>query len=348
MSFEEFIVKYYGWVLAVLAILIITVIGFIADKKSKKKKEGKKMNENLNNQLANSPDVMPLNMEPTPVQTPEFNQNMNSTMPSPSMGEEVKSNTEAPYVAPPVMNDVQMPTMANPVSEEVYKPLSEQTPNIPPRFEGMPVNNNQPVESPVMPEVNMEMPYVQTPVMNDMSIPNFGPAMATPEVTMPSQPEVAPVNDFVMPVQPENIMPEVGTMNNFSNVAPVENVMPQPAMPTPPVNMDMGQPNQINMNIGAMPQYTQPIVEQPVINPIQPEPIQMINPEPIPLTQPVQPQTMPNQNVNMANPSVSPLQQPMPNNMYNTGSDVNNMNGFGNPNNMPSNMNSFGNNNNPW
>lgn len=309
MSFEEFIVKYYGWVLAVLAILIVTIIGFIADKKSKKKKEGMNMNEQnmqsmQNNQFMPNNDVntMPnMNMEPTPVQAQSINPSMD--MPNMNMGSVSMPNSNVnPSVNMESMvqgsSNMQMPNIVSPTIEPAmssvpnqddfgYKPLSEQTPNIPPRFEGMPNNNMNATINP--------MPTMESPIVN--------------------------------------------TTNDF-NQTPVQNVMP--STPVQPVNMNMAPPVQPTMPTNNMQQYAQPEVVQPTMVMPQPEVIQPINPEPIPLTQ-----EMPAQNVNMAMPNMNvnqmPSQQPMQNPVNNAAeADVNNMFVTGNTNNIDNN------NNNPW
>jgi len=324
VSVEEFIVDNFGWVLAVLAILIITIIGFIADKKSKEKKEGKKMNEKLNNQLANSPDVMPLDMQ-QPQMVP--NQNMNQV-------NEVTPAMPAPQEASVVMPEIPSPSMEAPVTNEFeYKPLSEQKPSIPPRFEGMPVNPNQAVENNFGPTSQMSMP---APEVNPIN--NFGQTPTMGSVSMP-QPEPqfnqpTPINDFGMNSNVNTQMPQTGSFNSFNTpVMPFEQQasvqpMQQPIQPQP---MDMNM-QQVQPAIDPMPQFNQPVMPQPTITPIQPEPI--------PLTDSmVQPQPMPSSNMN-----VSPLNQPYQAPMYNSGVDVNNMY----VSNQQPMMDNFNNNNTSW
>ena len=54
---KDFLLEYYVWVLAVLVILLITVIGFLADTK-KKKKVREKASKAQNNEVADNEDVM--------------------------------------------------------------------------------------------------------------------------------------------------------------------------------------------------------------------------------------------------------------------------------------------------
>lgn len=254
MSVEEFIVKHYVWILVVLAILIVTIIGFIADKKSKKKKEGMNMNEqNINNQMMSNPDVMPnMNMATTPVQPQDVNQNMNVAMPNIP---DINTNMQMP--------NVEVPTMSNQssmVSEEFnYTPLSEQTPNIPPRFEGMPTNSNLGVNTQTNPA-----PTVEVPNMN-MAFNSFGP-MPTTDNIVPQQPQnmnmAPPVQptmqvDSVQPIyeQPTLVQPQP------INVQPI-NPEPIPlTQPMPNQNINMNIPNMNmampNMNVNPMPQSMQ-------------------------------------------------------------------------------------------
>lgn len=251
MSFEEFIVKYYVWVLAILLILIITIIGFIADKKIKKKKEGKEeMNEQnmQNNQFMtnnNGFNPMPnVGMEPQPVEAQNINQNMGM----PNMESFNQPAAPMPNAVPPVMPTpaptMEMPNLNTAPSNDDfnYKPLSEQTPNIPPRFDGMNMIGSQPVEA--------------TPVNNNV---NPMPSMDT-NMQAPSFPQ-QPINNMVPPVMnpSENIGYNVPPMQQPVNIAPVQPVEPTPAIePIQSINPEpIVMPNQ---NVAPQP-ISQPIVE---------------------------------------------------------------------------------------
>ncbi len=177
MSFVEFLSSNYVWILILLGIAIVTVIGFLADKKKKGKKQAKQEEvvENINNQMppantANN-DSLGVNnvnanvVSPSATQMPTSNVdsmgnnmmngpvNVSPTinpngMPSQQvMANNIDPNVNANNNVNPVMG--QMPQAINPEvpspiapvpaeKQEDYKPLSEQKPNIQPRVVEMP------------------------------------------------------------------------------------------------------------------------------------------------------------------------------------------------------------------
>lgn len=81
----DFLLEYYIWILAVLLILLITIIGFLADTKKKKKAREKAMNNDSqnDNMMNNNPmngNFMNQNMGLDMNQNNQFDQSMNQNM----------------------------------------------------------------------------------------------------------------------------------------------------------------------------------------------------------------------------------------------------------------------------
>ena len=68
MSFVEFLMKYYIWIIVVLIIAIVTVIGFLADARSKKKKM-KGAVSGIENENANTTATTDVGVAPQPVES---------------------------------------------------------------------------------------------------------------------------------------------------------------------------------------------------------------------------------------------------------------------------------------
>ena len=198
MNIKTFLIENYIWIIVIILITIITIIGFLADKKKndKKKADTEPANPNPNtagqmqyNQLVSTlQNQMDNNMEQNNsipnqmIQPIENNQNIvpvNEVTPIMPVTENQQG----------MMNQVDMSNNINTIEniaqsmhqEQVYQPLSEQTPS----FEPQPIPNfnninNQNFATPVenngfnqnmnmgnqfgMPEQNMQQPMMQNPM----------------------------------------------------------------------------------------------------------------------------------------------------------------------------------------
>ena len=202
MSFVDFLLKYYVWILGVLVVLIITVIGFLADARSKKKKALKVENNagNVENNMQEQGAVIPQPVQEQSIMQPEVN-NLNS-----GINEMVSPVGDLNLNSNPIMNNSQMEKPVQPVMPTVEPVM----PNVAPQME-TPVQPVMPTVEPIMPNV---APQMETPVQ---------PVMPTVEPVMPN---VAP--QMETPVQP--VMPTVEPV--MPNVAPQMETPAQPAMPT--------------------------------------------------------------------------------------------------------------------
>lgn len=307
MKIKDFLIDNYIWILVIILITIITIIGFLADKKSggKKEKKDKKQPQNIDNQPVNN--QMMVNQTPIQYQQPEqpqtnqqntnigmnFN-NMNTTVtPLNQINNIPLQGTQSNITEPTpinyannqigVMNAINPVnnTVSNSVAEPMYQPLSEQKPIIAPQ----PIPNF----SNMQPSVNIEQN--QIPIMpNNLEESNIQTFNAIPPVTPTIQPQ---------PVQmpPEQTLNSMSTYNADSQVQPIE-----------------------NSNSGVVPNFIPnnttiptPINPSPIIEPKQviPQPIEQVNYSQLPpmqqnsgvqpnqqLQTPVQQQVIPQQPIN--------------------------------------------------
>lgn len=268
MNIKQFLIDNYIWILAIILITIITIIGFLADKK----KSGKK------NEIPQQP-IAPIDSVNNQVQmqsqdNSQIGQNQmdqqpnNTVMPQNSMN---SMNQIAPSVAETVNTTMPEPNIIQtqqPMIQENTQPTVVET-----------VNNPQPVEN-IIPHVEAEPMYQplseQKPVIAPKTVPNYS-NMQTSTMTEQSIPANIIDPNFnnmqqstpVMPMQPQPI---------------VQPMTPEQSMPTyniptsiPDTNNNGTIPNAIP-NTGVMPQpinnmqssaqiVPQPVIPQPIVTP---------------------------------------------------------------------------------
>ena len=276
----DFLLEYFYWILGVLVVLLITVIGFLADTKKKKKLRdknsnveannsngelnnmnmgGMNMNNDLNNMnmgmdnnmMSNGMNVMPNmgvnNLNGMNSVAPDTNIGVNNMNAMPDVNMNMPSQPEVSAV--PNVNEVSVAPVDNVQNNNsFFTPASEQTPTFEPR------------------EVTIPTPVEPTPIINNgaPSINGWnvqGNANVSPVEVVPAAPEVQPnVPSFGPTDNGANPVSDFGGVNPTVNpVVPETPVMPQ--MPT-------------NMNV--MPETT-PQVE-PVVNPQVGNPVPSFGP----------------------------------------------------------------------
>lgn len=312
MNIKDFLIDNYIWILVIILITIITIIGFIADKKrgGKKEKNANPAPQNMNNQPMAQPQM---NANPQPVQFQQSTQmqpnqmnnnmglnfdSMNTTVRPLNQMENNQLNTPQPMTTEPtpiqsttpniglVTNPQPIENIAPNVEQEpMYQPLSEQKPVIAPQ----PVPNLSAVQPPIGADLNSAGAATvnsMQPTNNTLNvIPSMNPGV-------PNQP--APM----MNEQPTNAMPTYNSQpqaqpinnNTFAqtpNFIPNNTTVPQPASPIPepqpviPEPIMQGNYNQApNMGMGQNMAPTQP-VGQTIPNPNENQAIPNANPQPI-------------------------------------------------------------------
>ena len=311
MNIKDFLIENYIWILMIILITIITIIGFLADKKKNGKKSegqpiqnpniggGQPMNnmgqvqyngqdQFMQNQMNNgmaagintnnfNSQIQPVNQVPNmpnvQSQTNMNSMNMNS-MPPEQPGGTIPTSVDVMNNPSPVEN-----VIPNTNSEPMYQPLSEQTPIISPRpvpnFPNM-TNNNPEMVIPQMDNNNLNTNNQN--VVPPMSQPNYNQPVVTQETLVPNQ--MANYNVPNQMSQPMN--------NSFTNVPnypqsntttpePVNSIQtPQPINPQPIVQGMYNNNQMMPQNYGqTMPQpsYNQPTVQE---QPIQNQPINFV------------------------------------------------------------------------
>lgn len=298
MNIRDFLLDNYIYILIVILLSIITVIGFLADKKKSGKKEKPSKNTQDANQMnvantnqapmtyQNSNDIMlnnqPMNNsqmntmnnqmgmmnngleQPMNIQngnTTSINQmnNINQTIPQPLPPQDIPNNNGFTET---MMN--QQPMMNNPQPVEDINPINNQVSE--PIYQ--PLSEQKPVIPPREP-------------MSDIQIPKPMPSQTVPNnnftgVMMSNQPQ--PMEQNIMPMQ------EPQSINNMAQ-STMPQFSPQPIQSEPQMNFSGSQNmnqnlnnnmnmNQPNMNTGVMPT---PMPTQPQNNGV---PTSMPSPQP--------------------------------------------------------------------
>lgn len=275
----DFLLDYYLWVLGVLVVLLITVVGFLADTKRKKKMREKAMNEEVNNNMnSGANDFNVMNQEMTMDFNnqnngfdPNMNQNMNSNLFVPNMngglnnnmmsqGNNIGMDNNMTGVNPAmennnmVNNEVSNFNVKTPINNEVFfASTSEQKPVIEPQNVVMPTPVVEPTPVEVTPIMGVNTP---TPVAEPM------PALQPTPVAESVQPANSSVTmqslafDAVNSVSTPTITttsPIDITMNNGSVVNPIpsaSNSAPSVVIPTPSLNVTPEPIPNVNMTPG--------------------------------------------------------------------------------------------------
>lgn len=245
-SVIDFLLEYYVWVLAVLIILLITVIGYLADTKKKKKMREKVMEEEVsttNNVNGGISDLNGVNQNMNNGFGMEHNNNFNNNMNfglDNNMANQNYNNMnsfDAQNVSDTSFNQVsnQMFTppsdsvMNNISNDSFFVPASEQAPKFEPREVVVPT----PI--PVTPIDNVSIP---TPVVEPT------PVNVAHEPSVQSGPVIMPNSVYSGSVS-NNMNGVVNGMNNRSVTPGVPNIIPnapvevQPVTPNvPPTNIN--------------------------------------------------------------------------------------------------------------
>lgn len=294
MNIKDFLIDNYIWILVIILITIITIIGFLADKKkgNNKEKDISQVNPNLNNQIANN--GVPMQYQQTEqLQQNPLNNNMgmnynnmniqpqqpiNQNMIMNNNSNMMNVNNVTPMVTEP--QPVPMgPTSPTPINnpqpvenvipnieqEPIYQPLSEQKPVIPPQ----PVPNFN----------NMQKTDTTPLVMDNVMNQNTPNVVLAPQVNQPlPQPNQFNQGTMMTQVPTYNVAPVVPTENNNQGMVsnannttvpqpiPVpQQVVPQPIMQQQYNGQQMMQPNYqqpmqgMTQNMQEQPSATSPL-----------------------------------------------------------------------------------------
>ena len=306
MNIVDFLIANYHWLLAIILLTIVTIIGFLADKKKndKKKENTRKQPKSEATNITQEPAqpmqyqqenlmVAQPNMTQNDINNFSTNQNVNQIN-NGSMNQMNNTNNQNLGTIPETMENLQ--NNNNNHLGTIPQPLN-YTDNIESNNNNNQMNTPQPIEN-IAPQPVQEPMYQpleeQKPHFEPQPIPSFDTMNQVQN--QPSQMinnSMSFGNQNMMPQQPANNVG--GQMSN-----------PEPMMQTPMYNQ--------NTNIQGNNNYGIPNM---IPNPIQ----NTQSPNPIPIPQPITPQPI------MTNPMQSP--EPM-NQMptYNMNQPVPNQNGF--------------------
>lgn len=256
MKIIDFLIANYHWILAIILLTIITIIGFLADKKKNdKKKENKvpKQQPDNNNMIMNQqpmqyqPEIQnQINEQPlmrnnmnmdNNITMNQINNNQNlGTIPQPMMyGGEMQNNNNLMNNPQPVENIV-----FDAVQEPMYQPLEEQKPHFAPQpttsFDAMKEVQNQ---SPQI--MNNPQTVVNQNVMNQQQMQSSESIEPMPIYNQNAN--MQENNNYGM----QNMITNQGTIPQPVNSIPV----PQPVSPQPIMTNQMQHPE----SMGPMPIY---------------------------------------------------------------------------------------------
>lgn len=300
MNIKDFLIDNYIWIIVIILITIITIIGFLADKKKggKKNKDVPVSNTNVNSgQPVNN--MGPIQYQP-PVDQMQNQVNNN-------MGMNFNNNLNN-TVADPMnqMNNMQSnQNLSNVNNMNSMQPEQQIVSTVPTGINQM--NNPQPVENvtPIAPQEPMYQPLSEQPVIQPQPVPNFSNMQnnqSMPQGTdnglNPNMLNALPTSQVMQP-EPEVVMPTQGIQQPIQNQNMVQT--PNYNIPTP-----MQQPVD-NNNFGNMPNFNQnnttipqPVSQVPTPQPVNPQPIMQdsfnVGQMPQTMNQPAQPAT--NQPIN--------------------------------------------------
>lgn len=261
MNIKDFLIDNYIWILVIILITIITIIGFLADKK-RTGKNNKENNNSMNNQPM--PNSNPIQyQQPMPEQTNQMNSNMGMNY---NMNNNFQTQIQ-PQTQNITNNQIPNNNINNTINQAITQPQPVQFgPTI-----SEPINIPQAVEN-IIPNISQESMYQplseQTPVIPPQPVPDFSSAQG--QVNMENIQE-----------QPQLINPNLNVNNNM--IPTPLNIQTPEAMYNQTLNANYQVPQVENNNFGIVQNY------QPN-NTTIPQPI--TNPTPIPTPQPVNPQTI--------------------------------------------------------
>lgn len=264
MSFVEFLLKYYIYILAVLVVLIVAVIGFLVDSKNKEKK---KKGDTLKKDVQNNNGGQLINNE----------MNNNEPLEQPQVqGVSINNerNVQTDVIQQPQMidNNVQMNGLSSSDSSNELNNVMPSMVNAPINDSVMPsMMTNQNVNPVIEPTINLENTMVNNQVQdNMMGIPNIQPDLSSMNVN----PQVN-VNS-VLGTNMSNSLDDNNELNVVQGVQPImnsSNMSVSPVVETP-VNLENTMVNnQISNNMMENPSI-QPEVSNMNMNQVPIQPVQ--------------------------------------------------------------------------
>ena len=252
MNIKDFLVEHYIYIIIVIVLTIVTIIGFLADKKKNSDKRPKTMSGTINNTPnQNMPNMnyqqpinmnQPVNYQPTTNSMPNNNMAYNQPQPAaPVQQDNLQMNmsnsqmvNSIPQMNSPVPNTI--PSQVNEMNYNIPQPVEQMSPNVPTN-ENMyqPLSEQKPTFAPVEPNI-----------MNNMQGSSPMPMPEPVQNVMPSQamPESVPYMAGAQPMMNNNQQPmPMPNMNN--NPVPTPIAPPQPVSPQQ-INFVYGNGNQGN------------------------------------------------------------------------------------------------------
>lgn len=276
MNIKDFLIENYIWILVVILLSIVTIIGFLADKKRVKNKKEEVPANNGNNANAttipdNSNNSNPVNLGIN-YQTNSNQQFDSLNMPLPQANIDMQPVPPVSPVGPtepigpqaPIQNTMPSPiepVNTSPAPEPMYQPLSEQYPSF---------KEQTPSVSPMMPSYSNPQPPVSP--ITGAPVENSGVVEPTNFVNQPNY--ITPTATQPTPINNQSIQPNMAPNeniynnqmnNNYQNPQPVPpSQMPYQSQPTNTIPTPIPSPVPVEPTKINTPQQPTPMPNQPV------------------------------------------------------------------------------------
>ncbi|MDO5568832.1 MAG: hypothetical protein Q4G04_01805 [bacterium] len=227
-GFLEFLNENFLWILVIGVLIIITIIGFIADKRSKKKSKNNQEKQ-VATSLDNNGGFALSDQGATPVQ-------------SPGSVQMVVGGTQQPVnnVSQPAMEQAPGLQQANLNSNGVVNGVEAKPEVVMPT--PIPVNQQPPVATP------LSAPNQGVAMGNNMT--NSGPAQSVTPTVMPSFGNIPPTASPIPPIVPVMPEPLVNNANNQSELL-------KPVIPS--INEQVSQPQAVVPSVVPVVPTQQPV-----------------------------------------------------------------------------------------
>lgn len=224
-NIKEFLLDNYIWILVVILLLIITIIGFLADKNKDSKRE-KKQKGNIPTNQANA-----FNGNGSPITYQNNISGMNTMDYSNTVPNMVNNNQN---IMPMFNNQMQVPS-----AEQAYDLNNNKLQNDFSNMNNQPINNNPTITSANMGNVSNPMPIDNiNQSINPLPEPMYQPlSEQTPNFNSQVNLQQAQSSNNTI----NNVVPQFNNVNAINS----ETITPQPIISQPVINAN---PENFNMN----------------------------------------------------------------------------------------------------
>lgn len=230
-NFVNFLLDYYPYILGVLGIIIVTIIGYLADSKKKREKKLNNTDNTVKEEVKTTENATPIMEAVNEVAKPDTTEQINNAVSTPT-------NEVVNVPVNNIQNNVPVNSTV-PQTSNVTEPVNNQVPNV--------VSTN-PVNQVVQPNTVQANVVNSVPVQNVQQVPYTASNQIQQQVVQPVS-TMSPVNQTVQPTnqveqpvvpQPINAVNLNQMVNGQTTYPNTGYTMPQ-AIPQPMPNQQVVQ-----------------------------------------------------------------------------------------------------------